>query len=89
MCRWLVNLKFHNLFESKRINSLEYILFVFGALGNLCNCAHWGKFLLSAEYNPIEVQKAIVLYERHVLKKCYPSEQFYEDISCFISALKF
>ena len=81
--------EFHNLFESKRIDSIVYILHVLGALGNFCTCARWGKFLLPAEYDTIEIQKAIVLHKNHVLKKIYPLERFYENICCFIGALKF
>ena len=82
--------EFHNLFESKRIDPLVYILPTFGTLGNLCTCAlaQIGKnSLLSPEYNNIDV-----LHERHVLKKttkqCDLLEQFYKNISCFIGALK-
>ena len=81
--------EFHNLFASKRIDSIVYILHELGALGNFCTCASWGKFLLPAEYDTIEIQKAIVLHKSHVLKKIYPLEQFYENISCFIGALEF
>ena len=78
--------EFPNLFASKRIDSIVYILHELGALGNFCTCASWGKFL---QYDTIEIQKAILLHKSHVLKKIYPLEQFYENISWFIGALKF
>ena len=47
--------KFHNLFESESTDPLVYILCTLGTSGNLCTCAHWGNFLLSAEYDTIDI----------------------------------
>ena len=78
--------EFHNLFESKRIDPLVYILPTFGTLGNLCTCAlaQIGKnSVLSPEYNNIDI-----LHERHVLKKKQNNETFWSNFTkVFLASL--